>query len=29
MALQRIAAWLRFCLKPKVYGWAARGEGGR
>jgi hypothetical protein len=24
-ALQRIAARLRFLLKPKVYGWAARG----
>jgi len=28
-ALHRIAALLRFCLKPKVHGWAARGELGR
>jgi hypothetical protein len=25
-ALHRIAALLRFCLAPKVYGWATRGE---
>ncbi len=25
----RIAARWRFCLKPKGYGWAARGELGR
>jgi hypothetical protein len=26
LALHRIAALLRFCLNPKGYGWAARGE---